>query len=125
MVRDGFQVSGFQVSGFQGFGLQGFCSSWPPNCLRMADRILSAKSASRRDVKREYRAVVSTGAGAASSIAAIDVQRPSPESLTRPSKLDKVGSSTSAAAVRSSSHDATTEPRLHTSATSLVSMSYW
>ena len=35
-------------------------SAWPPNSLRMADRIRSAKSPSPRDEKRSYRAAVST-----------------------------------------------------------------
>ena len=65
-------------------------SSWPPNCLRIAESTLSAKSASPREVKRSYSAVVRTGAGTPSSIAAIEVQRPSPESETRPRELVEV-----------------------------------
>ena len=44
-------------------------------------------------------------AGTPSSIAAIAVQRPSPESETRPANPSSAGDSWSAAAVRSSSHD--------------------
>ena len=57
----------------------------------MADRSLFWKSASPRELKRSYSAVVSTGAGTASSIAALIVQRPSPESDTRPAKLASAG----------------------------------
>ena len=46
---------------------------------------------------------------------AIAVQRPSPESDTRPAKSSRSGDSCSAAAVRSRSHDSTTLPRRHTS----------
>ncbi len=76
-----------------------------------------------REAKREYSAVVSTGAGTPSSIAAIDVQRPSPESETRPANSSSVGDSCSACAVRSRSQEPTTLPRRQTSATSRVSMS--
>ena len=68
---------------------------------------------------------MSTGAGTASSIAAMIVQRPSPESETRPANFDSDGSSSSAVAVRSSSHEAMTLPRRHSSATSPRLMSYW
>ena len=57
-----------------------------------------------------------------SSMAAIDVHRPSPESDTRPEKSSRSGESCRAAAVRSSSHEPTTLPRRHTSATSAVSI---
>ena len=59
-------------------------SRWPPKACRMADRSLLANSASPRESKRSYRAADSTGAGTDSSIAACSVQRPSPESETRP-----------------------------------------
>ena len=59
-----------------------------------------------------------------SSIAALIVQRPSPESETRPENSASSGSLTSDAAVKSSSHDATTLPRRHTSAMSRRSKSY-
>ena len=62
-------------------------STCPPNWKRIADSNLSWKSASPREVKRSYSAVVSTGAGTASSIAALIVQRPSPESETRPANF--------------------------------------
>ena len=58
---------------------------------------------------------MSTSAGTPSSIAAIAVHRPSPESETRPAKPSSSGDSCSAAAVRSSSHDSTTLPRRQTS----------
>ena len=62
--------------------------------------------------------MVSTGAGTASSIAALIVQRPSPESETRPANFASAGSSISEAAVRSSSQEAITLPRRQTSAMS-------
>ena len=45
------------------------------------------------------------GAGTPSSIAAMDVHRPSPESETRPANCSSPGSARSASAVRSSSHE--------------------
>ena len=93
-------------------------SSWPPNSLRIAESTLSAKSASPRELNRSKSALVSTGAGTPSSIAASAVQRPSPESrhpaVERRRARDRRAAPT---AVRSSSHDATTLPRRHTSAT--------
>src|SRR5215469_5327638 len=86
----------------------------------MAESSLSANVASPRALKRSYSAVERTGAGTASSIAALIVQRPSPESETRPAKLSSAGSWVSAVAVRSSSQDAMTLPRRHTSAMSRV-----
>ena len=71
-------------------------SWWPPNSKRIADSSLSAYSASPRDSKRANSAALSTGAGTPSSIAACSVQRPSPESDTRPAKFAEVGSSRSA-----------------------------
>ena len=67
-------------------------SRWPPNAKRIAESSLSAKSASPREVKRSNSAAVSTGAGTASSIAALIVQRPSPESETRPANFASSGS---------------------------------
>jgi len=67
---------------------------------------------------------VSTGAGVVDSIAARTVQRPSPESDTRPEKRSSVGCSRSEMAVKSRSHDATTLPRRQTSATSARLKSY-
>ena len=64
-------------------GHAGF-SRWPPKACRMADRSRFANSASPREVKRSYSAADSTGAGTDSSIAALIVHRPSPESETRP-----------------------------------------
>ncbi len=59
-------------------------SRWPPKPKRMAESTWSAKSASPRELKRSYSAEVRTGAGTATSMAAMLVQRPSPESETRP-----------------------------------------
>ena len=50
-----------------------------------------ANSASPRELKRSYSAAVRTGAGTASSMAALIVQRPSPESETRPANFERVG----------------------------------
>ncbi len=66
-----------------------------------------------------------TGAGTPVSMAAVTVQRPSPESETRPAKSLRSGDRAKASAVRSTSHEPTTEPRRHTSATSATSISYW
>ena len=66
-----------------------------------------------------------TGAGTASSTAASTVHRPSPESETRPLKVWRSGVRANASAIRSTSHDETTDPRRQTSATSATSMSYW
>src|SRR5581483_2761437 len=98
-------------------------SAWPPKPLRMAESTWLANWSRSRDAKREYRAVDSTGAGTPSSMAAIAVQRPSPESDTRPENSARSGDPASAVAVRSSSHDATTLPRRQTSAISLMSSS--
>ena len=57
-------------------------------------------------------------------MAAAIVQRPSPESETRPENCCKAGSAASAAAVRSSSHDDTTLPRRQTSVIAAMSNSY-
>ncbi len=86
---------------------------------------MSANRASPRELNRSYSEAVRTWAGTPSSTAASTVQRPSPESETRPLNDSSFGSSTSAAAVRSSSQELTTLPRRHTSATAAVSMSYW
>src|SRR6266436_9990742 len=67
-----------------GLGAYCFFSMWPPNWKRMAERIFDAKSFSPREVKRSYSDSVRTGAGAPDSIPAMIVQRPSPESETRP-----------------------------------------
>src|SRR5207237_8004696 len=68
-------------------------SAWPPNSLRIADSTLLANSAAPRELKRSYRAVVSTCAGTPSSTAAATVQRPSPESETFPWNPESCGSS--------------------------------
>ena len=99
-------------------------SSCPPNSLRMADSTLLANSADPCEANRSNTAADSTWAGTPSSIAACSVHRPSPESLTLPVKPSRAGSFTSADAVRSSSHELTTLPRRHTSATSAISRSY-
>src|SRR5262249_44629724 len=99
--------------------------SWcPPNSNRIAESTRPAKSALPRWLKRSSRAVLSTGTGTPSSMAAATVQRPSPESETRPEKPSSAGLLVKALAVRSSSHEATTLPRRHTSATSRSSNSY-
>jgi hypothetical protein len=91
----------------------------------MADSTLFPNSSCPREAKRENSAEASTGAGTPSSIAACAVQRPSPESETRPEKFSSSGLCTNAAAVRSSSHEPITLPRRHTSAISGMSNSYW
>jgi DNA-binding CsgD family transcriptional regulator len=100
-------------------------SAWPPNSLRIAESAASVKWPSPRDSKRCMSAELMTGAGMPSSIAASTVQRPSPESETRPLKPSSCGERARASATRSTSHDPITEPRRHTSATSATSMSYW
>src|SRR6185369_15755651 len=99
-------------------------STWPPNPNRIADSIRSWNSASPREAKRSNSVAARTCAGTASSTAASKVQRPSPESETRPVKRSRTGSLASAAAVRSRSQDATTLPRRHTSAMSARFRSY-
>src|SRR6202035_516292 len=101
-----------------------FFSKGPPNSKRIADRSLSAKSASPRELKRSYKEAVRTGAGTPSSMAALMVQRPSPESETWPANSAKAGLLVKAAAVRSSSQDEMTLPRRQTSATSERVKSY-
>ena len=100
-AHDGLPASGF--------------SACPPNCSRSADSSWSPKSASPRELKRSNSAVVSTGVGVPVSIAASAVQRPSPESETRPARWSSDGSAASAAAARSSSqraHDGAAPPGL-------------
>src|SRR5687768_14925893 len=98
-------------------------SRWPPKPKRIALSTLFANSAEPRDSKRSNSAALSTCTGTPSSIAAWIVQRPSPESDTRPEKPSSAGSLARAAAVRSRSHELTTLPRRQTSATSATSMS--
>src|SRR5262245_61077004 len=93
----------------------GFFSTCPPNWKRMAERSLPAKSSSPREVKRWYSEALSTGAGVVDSMAARSVHRPSPESETRPEYRSRAGCSSREMAVRSSSQEATTLPRRHTS----------
>ena len=76
-----------------------------------------------RDSKRWYSAAVMTSAGTPASTAASTVQRPSPESDTRPPNSSSSGDCARAAAVRSTSQELITDPRRHTSATSATSMS--
>ena len=59
-------------------------STWPPNLCRMAERTFSANVCSCRERNRAYNDEESTSAGTASSIAVRMVQRPSPESCTKP-----------------------------------------
>ena len=89
----------------------------------MAESIFSPKVCSWRERKRSNSEAASTCAGTASSIAAITVQRPSPESCTTPVYFERSGFSASALAVRSSSQDETTLPRRQTSAMSARSRS--
>ena len=78
----------------------------------------------RRSARRAT--AVSTWAGTPSSLAAATVQRPSPESETLPPKLLEVGvCRRGPGAVRSSSQEATTLPRRHSSVMSARSKSYW
>src|SRR3984957_8105059 len=100
-------------------------SACPPNYLRMADSALLAKSSRLREAKRDCSAVVRTGAGTPSSIAAMAVHRPSPESETRPENSFRSGDWCSAIAVRSNNQEPMTLPRRHTSATSGISILYW
>ena len=104
-----------------GLSLMPCFSWWPPNSKRMADSTWSAKSASPRELNRSKRAVVSTGAGTALVDGGDAVQRPSPESDTRPAKSSSCGLTSRAWAVRSSSQDEMTLPRRHTSVISLRS----
>ena len=59
-----------------------------------------------------------------SSIAAVIVHRPSPESATLPAKLDRSGFSVNSMAQRSRSHEAITLPRRHSSVISARLKSY-
>src|SRR5207248_11493484 len=68
----------------------GLFSRWPPKACRMADRTRLPQSASPRDAKRSNRDAARTGVGTPSSTAACTVQRPSPESLTRPAKSSRL-----------------------------------
>src|SRR6185295_6310465 len=102
-----------------------FFSTWPPKPLRMAESTRFWKSSSPREAKRSKSAAVRTCAGTASSLAAAIVQRPSPESDTRPANSSSPASPAKADAVRSSSQDVTTLPRRHSSDTSARSKSYW
>ena len=78
-----------------------------------------------RESNRSYSEAAMTEAGTPSSTAASTVHRPSPESDTRPLNPSRSGDLAKAAAVRSISQELITEPRRHTSATSLTSISYW
>src|SRR5438045_8532914 len=98
-------------------------STCPPNCLRMADCNLFAYVALPCDENRVNSDAVRTCAGTPISTAACTVQRPSPESDTRPLNSCSPGHATRACAVRSSNHEPTTDPRRHTSATSGTLMS--
>src|ERR1700704_6624346 len=93
----------------------GLGSLWPPNSLRMAESSLLANCALSRERKRAWSAADSTSAGTPVSRAAINVQRPSPESSTKPEKRASSESFESAIAVRSSSQDPMTLPWRHSS----------
>ena len=102
-----------------------FFSRCPPNSYRIADSSLSANSSSPRELNRSYKAAVSTGVGTPFINACF--HRPAPFTGIQKRghwNFDSCGSSISAAAVRSSSHDAITLPRRHTSLTSARSKSY-
>src|SRR5260370_11115203 len=100
-------------------------SRWPPNSKRIADNNLSAKSASPRELNRSKSAELSTCTGTASSIAAVMVQRPSPESDTRPPNSARCGLLRSALAGIFRRHEAITLPRRQTSATDGRVKTYW
>src|SRR5206468_3975159 len=68
---------------------------------------------------------VSVGTGTAFSKASKMVQRPLPESCTYPFKPSSFGSSCSADAVNSKSHERTTLPCIHRSAILARSRLYW
>jgi len=92
-----------------------FCSWCPPNPSRMAESTRLEKSASPRELKRANSDAASTGTGTPTSMAASTVQRPSPESATRPAKPSSVALLPSWLARRSSSqelHDAAMTPQL-------------
>src|SRR6185312_9471778 len=110
------------VGGLAHAPVAGF-SACPPNAARIADIALFANRSRSREAKREYRAVVSTGAGTPSSIAASAVQRPSPESDTRPAYSSRSGEAARACAARSSSQEAMTLPLRQTSETAARSNS--
>src|SRR5437764_9220024 len=95
-----------------------FGSTCPPNFCRLADNVFSANGCSCRERNLVYSAAVSTLAGTPVATAASIVQRPSPGSWTNPLYWASSGSSIRAIAVKSSSHEATTDPRRHTSAIS-------
>src|ERR1700755_583091 len=65
----------------------------------MADSTWPVNLPSPRDSNRSYRAEEMTGAGTPVSMAASTVQRPSPESDTRPVESDRSGDVAKAAAV--------------------------
>src|SRR5215813_14241725 len=68
----------------RGFQPPAGLSMWPPNFWRIAESVFSAKELSWRERKRVKSETASTSTGTASSIAAWIVQRPSPESWTKP-----------------------------------------
>src|SRR5579872_1585303 len=112
---------GLTIAGLPACAGSGCGSLWPPNPSRIAERIFSAKVCSLRERKRANSAAVRTSAGTASSIAAFTVQRPSPESSTKPEYVSSAGFFANADAVRSSSQEGITLPRRHTSAMSAMS----
>ena len=91
----------------------------PPNCARIADSRRLAKSSSPRELKRAKSAAASTGTGTAASMATCS--RPAPFARVADASGEApsaAGSSASARAVRSSSHDPMTLPRRQSSAIS-------
>ena len=110
-------------------GAQAGRSSCPPNCLRIAERILSKSEAVEpTGAESANRAHSSTPASERAFVDGSDrgptsfSRSPTPGPSTPPSSGDSYNGT---AAVRSSNHDSTTLPRRHTSATAVVSMSNW
>ena len=66
-------------------------STWPPNWNRIADSTFSANEWSWRERNRVNSEAAITSAGTDSSIAAITVHRPSPESCTLPVNFVELG----------------------------------
>src|ERR1700730_14860393 len=82
----------------------------PPNSLRSAAITLLPNPSGRRDWYRDISDNASTGAGTESCIASSRVQRPSPESSTKPRSWSSCGSRSNAFSSSSRSHERTTLP---------------
>src|SRR6185436_8338106 len=85
-------------------------TAWPPNSARSAAIIRSRNESSWRERKRLSSDSVSSSAGTLRSIASCTVQRPSPESSTQPRMFSSAGSLVNARPASSSSHERTTLP---------------